>query len=135
VKPGILKGVGAVLAVGLCFAAGLWLGPNVLATVRAGFPEPAYREHDSAQLLAQSGHRIVLFSTATCPFCAQARALLDARGADYADLRVDESAQTHAAFKAIEGSGVPVLLIGRRRIDGFREDAIVEALAALAEKG
>jgi len=134
-KQGIVKGVGAVLAIGLCFAAGLWLGPNVVAAVRAGFPEPTYREHDSAQLLAQTGHQIVLFSTSTCPYCAQARALLDARGADYADLRIDDSEQARSEFKAIEGSGVPVLLIGPRRIDGFREGAIIEALAALDENG
>ena len=47
--------------------------------------------------------RVLLFSAGRCAYCARTRALLRARG-------------------------VPVLLIGSRRIDGFQPDAIRQAL-------
>jgi len=40
--------------------------------------------------------------------------------------------QARAEFEALSAVGVPVLLIGQRRIEGFRKEAILEALEVLA---
>ncbi|ODU42798.1 glutaredoxin family protein [uncultured Aquimonas sp.] len=122
----------AVTAILVCFGLGLWLGPVVVQLIRGEAQAAAYVNFDSQALVERTGRPVILFSTATCSYCAQARALLDARGVDYADLRIDDSEQARAEFEALSAVGVPVLLIGQRRIEGFRKEAILEALEVLA---
>ena len=59
---------------------------------------------------------------------ARARALLRAQGVPYQELDVGRSAGAAARFRRLRARGVPVLLIGNRRIDGFQPDAIRQAL-------
>ena len=72
--------------------------------------------------------RVLLFSAARCAHCARARALLRAQGVPYQELDVVRSAAAAARFRRLRARGVPVLLIGNRRIDGFQPDAIRQAL-------
>jgi mycoredoxin len=123
----------ATTAVLGCFALGLWLGPAALQLVQGDSQDAAYVSHDSRPLVERTGRPVILFSTATCGYCAQARALLDARQVDYADLRIDDSDLARNEFEALAAVGVPVLLIGQRRIEGFREEAIIEALEVLGQ--
>ncbi len=127
-------GAGVAAIVG-CFLLGLWLGPIAAGYLRADAPTSAYVHYDSSRLRERTGRSVILFSTATCGYCAQARALLDARGVDYADLRIDDSGEARQEFEALSAVGVPVLLIGQRRIEGFREQSIVDALIALGSEG
>ncbi len=127
---GALAAVAMVLG---CFGLGLWLGPIAFQLVRDDTRAPSYTSFDSSLLVQRAGRPVILFSTATCGYCAQARALLDARQVDYADLRVDDSEMARNEFEALSAIGVPVLLIGQRRIEGFRKEAIIEALEVLGQ--
>ncbi len=72
--------------------------------------------------------RVLLFSAGRCAYCARTRALLRAQGVPYQELDVGRSAGAAARFRRLGARGVPVLLIGSRRIDGFQPDAIRQAL-------
>ena len=74
------------------------------------------------------GPRVLLFSAGRCPHCASTRALLRAQGVSFQELDVGRSAGAAARFRQLRARGVPVLLIGSRRIDGFQPDAIRQAL-------
>jgi glutaredoxin len=121
----------AVAAILGCFGLGIWLGPIALQLFRGDARASSYAHFDSRPLVERTGRPVILFSTATCGFCVKARALLDARGVDYANLRIDDSEQARTEFAALSAVGVPVLLIGQRRIEGFRKQAIIEALEVL----
>lgn len=120
----------ALLAGG--FALGLFAGPKAVGLYRTWFPPPEYRTGDFAALYARAGHPVVMYATVTCPYCAKARALFARHGVRYTEYQIDRSAAASADFQRRGGVGVPLLFIGDRRIEGYRERAIIEALETLA---
>ena len=73
--------------------------------------------------------RVVLYATATCPYCKMTRSLLASRGVAYAELPVDASEQASDEAHALGARGVPFILIGDHSIEGFDEERILELLA------
>jgi glutaredoxin 3 len=81
--------------------------------------------------------RIEMYTTAWCGYCIRAKALLDQRGLDYEEIRVDEDPEFRA--KLLEQTGgwtVPQIVIDGRPIGGYSElwqldrDGDLERLAA-----
>lgn len=74
--------------------------------------------------------KIVIYSTPTCPYCKKAKAYLQEKGIEYAD--IDVSRNETAQKEMMEKSGtisVPVIDIGGKIIAGFDKDKIDEALS------
>ena len=113
------------------FMAGLYGGPKAVALYNTVFPPKEYTTGDHAALYAKAGNDVVIYTTSTCPFCAQARALFAAKGVKYTEYQIDKSKTANDEFVAKGGIGVPLVYIGDRRIDGYRETAILEALSAV----
>ena len=65
---------------------------------------------------------------------SEARKLLTERGVQFTEYQVDKSEADAAEFQKLGGQYVPVIYIGERRIAGFREQAIDEALAEIEKK-
>lgn len=131
--PKILKTLLPWLLVPVFFVVGLQIGPRVATWYHTTFPPPAYTTGDHAALYAKAGTPVVLYATSTCPYCAKVRKLFTARGVRYTEYQIDTDAGANREFLARKGIGVPLLYIGDRRIDGYREDAILDALAAIGE--
>jgi glutaredoxin 3 len=69
---------------------------------------------------------VTLYTTEPCGFCRQAKALLDARGVDYAEVNLAKDPAGRADLIRITGQlTFPQVVIGERAIGGFRE--LVEA--------
>lgn len=63
--------------------------------------------------------RIVVFSTSYCGYCDRAKALLERKGADYTEIRVDEDEEQREIM--MERSGrrtVPQIFINDKHIGG-----------------
>lgn len=131
--PKILKTLLPWLLVPVFFAVGLQIGPRVATWYHTTFPPPAYTTGDHAALYAKAGTPVVLYATSTCPYCAKVRKLFAARGVRYTEYQIDTDAGANREFLARKGIGVPLLYIGDRRIDGYREDAILDALTAVGK--
>ncbi len=74
--------------------------------------------------------RITLYSTANCPHCRQAKEYLECRGLRFLELDVQRNARAQKAFARLGARGVPVIMIGETRIDGFdrrRLDALLQS--------
>jgi glutaredoxin len=71
---------------------------------------------------------VVMYATAWCPYCAQARAYFARNGIAYVEHDVEASAAAHAEFRRLGGRGVPLIFVGEERIDGFNELAFEFAL-------
>ena len=126
--PGIARFllIGALLPA--FFAGGVLIGPVARDAYRGVFPTPDYTTGDFADLFAASGTQVVMFATKDCPFCEKARALLAAENVAYTERLIDGSERAEAEFIERGGRGVPLLFIGDRRIAGYRELAIRDAL-------
>ena len=65
---------------------------------------------------------VTLYTTEPCGFCRQAKALLQARGVDYAEVNLAKDPDGRADLVALTGQMTfPQILVGRRSIGGFRE--------------
>ncbi len=115
--------------VSLFFVGGQCVGPAARDFYRTAFPPPAYTTGDYSDLHEIHGSAVVMYATTGCAYCERARELLAAMDVDYTELRIDESDVAKADFIKRGGIGVPLLFIGDRRIAGYHESVIREALA------
>jgi glutaredoxin 3 len=67
-------------------------------------------------------NRVTLYTTEPCGFCRQAKALLAARGVDYAEVNLAKDPDGRADLVARTGQMTfPQIVVGERSIGGFRE--------------
>lgn len=99
------------------------LGPSVFSPLeRAAMA----RNFDGA------GHpRVVMYSTATCGYCRATREWLAQRGIPWVERDVEVDAYAAQDFQLLEGSGTPLIYVGYRRVAGFNQPALQEAVATL----
>jgi len=112
-----------ILALGL--AAGRLL-PQVWRMVT-----PNYSSGDFNAFYPDAKTRVVVYGTATCPYCAQARDYLKGRQVAFGDFDVKDGAKGQRDYAALGAKVVPVILIGNRRLEGFNQKAIDDALKEL----
>jgi len=70
----------------------------------------------------------VMYATDWCPYCAKARAYFRSNGIPFVEHDIEKSTAAHAEFKRLHGRVVPLILVGRERVDGFSELAFEFAL-------
>lgn len=65
---------------------------------------------------------LTLYTTEPCGFCSQAKALLKARGVEYAEVNLAKDPEGRAALVDLTGQMTfPQLVMGERSLGGFRE--------------
>jgi len=92
-------------------------GPAVVSTVKDA---PAATTKD----------KVRIFTAAWCGYCKKAKAYLGSRGVPFQEVDVEATEQGRREFAQLGGRGVPVILIGSQRMDGFGArglDAILTA--------
>jgi glutaredoxin len=63
--------------------------------------------------------RITLYSARRCPHCARVRQYLQKKGLRFQEFDVDTSPRAQKVLARLGARGVPVVLVGDERIDGF----------------
>ena len=71
---------------------------------------------------------VILFTTASCPYCKRARAFLKTKEIPYCEKDINRKKANKAAYKYVGGRGVPVLVIGNRVVHGYNTSAISKAV-------
>ena len=75
--------------------------------------------------------RITLYGTRQCPACRQARSYLQQRKLAFQELDVSINLRAQKALARLGAKGVPVIMIGDDRVDGFdrkRLDRLLDKL-------
>jgi glutaredoxin len=114
----VLRGVASTLALVAVAAACGWFGVSALRSFTA---QPALQAGDYSAIVRDAGEPVVLFATTTCPYCRQARALLDAMKVEHVVYDVDVSPPARALYDRLHANSVPVLVTASLRITGFDE--------------
>lgn len=66
--------------------------------------------------------QVLIYGTRFCPYCIRARMLLDSKGVDYQDIRVDDDAALRRKMCEMSGRHtVPQIWIGETHVGGFSE--------------
>lgn len=113
---------GIILAAGLAVG---WGAPRIYERLK-----PAYTESDYSAYYAGTASKVIVYGTPTCPYCAKTRAYLREHQIQFADLDITTNDKAIRDFEKLGSRAVPVILVGRRRIDGFNSSAIQDALKA-----
>lgn len=78
--------------------------------------------------------KVIIYTSANCPYCANAKALLDRKGVQYEEIRIDT--EPTRLQEMIERSGrrtVPQIFINHQAIGGFDDIAKLEREGKLEE--
>jgi glutaredoxin len=73
--------------------------------------------------------KVVMYSTKRCGYCKQARRYFKGNAIPYVEYDVETSQKGKRDFKKLGGKGVPIILVGQRRMNGFSEDGFRELYA------
>lgn len=68
---------------------------------------------------ARARTKVVIYTASWCGYCRKAISLLKQRGVPYSEYDIETSSQGSRDYARLSGQGVPILLIGRDRVDGF----------------
>ena len=109
----------------------LVLGAGYLLPETGQLVKPDYVAGDFKAFYPDARTRVVIYGTNSCPYCAEARAYLRQRNIAFADVDVNDAAKGRRDYTALGGQVVPLILIGGRRLDGYNEKAIEDALEEL----
>ncbi|WP_457672995.1 glutaredoxin family protein [Thiolapillus sp.] len=69
--------------------------------------------------MANKTPRITLYSTAGCAHCRQLKAWLKRHHLAFREFDIQRNARAFREFQRLGGRGVPLLLVGEQRIQGF----------------
>jgi glutaredoxin len=66
---------------------------------------------------------VVMYSTQRCGYCKKARRYFSEHGIAFTEKLIDSDKAAYDEYKQLNATGVPVILIGRKRLNGFSESA------------
>lgn len=63
--------------------------------------------------------RVVMYATSWCPYCRKARNYFRNNGIPFTEYDIEKNAQARREYDALGARGVPVILVGKKRMNGF----------------
>lgn len=67
--------------------------------------------------------KVTMYSTSWCGYCKRARKYFIEQGIPFVEYDIEKNASAKKAYDAIGGSGVPVIVMGKRSMKGFSKGA------------
>lgn len=72
--------------------------------------------------------QVVIYSTKNCGWCTRAKQYFAQRGVAYEERDVQQSAAAKDEFKRLGGNGVPLIMVGSEKIEGFDQKRLDQIL-------
>lgn len=66
--------------------------------------------------------KVVMYSASWCGVCKKAKRYFAEKSIKYTEYDVEKSGEGKSSFRKLGGKGVPVILVGNRRMNGFSID-------------
>jgi len=73
----------------------------------------------------------VVFTTANCPYCKQARQLLNEENVNWCEKDINKSSANKKLFKQLGGRGVPFAVIGSETLKGYSKYNYKKAISKI----
>ncbi len=73
---------------------------------------------------AKGGPAVKILSTTWCGVCTKAKAYLSQKGVAFREYDVERSDTGKREYKRLNGKGVPIILVGDQRMDGFNRSKL-----------
>lgn len=75
-----------------------------------------------------SAKKVVMYTTASCPACHAAKSYFARKGVNYEEKDVNSSPAFRQEFQNLGGQGVPLIMVGNERMDGFSAQRLDQLL-------
>jgi len=66
---------------------------------------------------------VVLYSTENCGYCKKARRYFESKQIAFKEKKIDSDPAAFEEYKQLQATGVPVIFVGRKRMNGFNQSA------------
>jgi glutaredoxin len=74
---------------------------------------------DSEFLSAREAGQVVMYSAEWCGICKKARKYFQQQGIPFREYDIETSRKGRQDYESLNGRGVPIILVGAKRMDGF----------------
>jgi len=81
----------------------------------------AYAASPESSSKAVSDEKVVMYSTSWCGYCKKARAYFKKNNIAFVEYDIEKDARAKSQYDKLNGKGVPVILVGEKRMNGFNE--------------
>ena len=75
-----------------------------------------------------SGKSVIMYTTSSCPACVAAKSYFARKGISYDERDVNASPAAMQEFRQLGGRGVPLILVGSERMEGFNAQRLDQLL-------
>lgn len=82
-----------------------------------------------AQSVGHAG-QVVIYTTEQCGYCRKAKQFFSQHRIPYSEYDVQRTNRGRDDFRKLNGRGVPIILVGEQRMDGYSEPALGDMLRA-----
>ncbi|UCE90476.1 MAG: glutaredoxin family protein [Pseudomonadota bacterium] len=83
---------------------------------------------DSEAPQRASRKKVVLYSAQWCGYCKKARQYLKQRKVRFTEYDVEKSKQGADEYRSLKGKGVPLIMVGKQRVNGFDQARLEQLL-------
>lgn len=84
----------------------------------------------NAGTTAGATEKVVIYTTQRCGYCNKAKAYFRNKGVAYSEYDVETSSKGRRDYKKLQGRGVPIIMVGSKRLNGFSESRLSAVLQA-----
>lgn len=81
-----------------------------------------YTSVSYAPLSESHGDTLIMYTTSWCGYCKKARRYFKRNGIPFNEFDIERDRGAKRDYEALGGRGVPVILLGKERMNGFSED-------------
>ncbi|MCW8945176.1 MAG: DUF4124 domain-containing protein [Sedimenticola sp.] len=74
----------------------------------------------------RNSKKVIMYSTSWCGYCKNAKRFFKAKGIVFTEYDIEKSAAAKKAYDKLGGRGVPVILVGQSRMNGFSEQGFMK---------
>lgn len=95
--------------------------------LRPAYVEGNYQEYFLANAVKPESE-VLLYGASWCKYCEKARLYFQVNQIHYVELDIEKNPEAKEQYQKLKGEIIPVILIGNRRIDGYKPDQYKEAM-------
>jgi glutaredoxin len=65
------------------------------------------------------GKKVIIYTTSRCGYCKKAKRHFKEKRIRYKEMNIENSKNAKRQFEKMKGTGVPIILVGNKRMNGF----------------
>ena len=103
---------------------------QIAGTITGYFSNIKYGNY--TELLATYDTNLILFTTSTCPFCKEAKLLLEKNGIAFQEFIIDKELKSDELYEKLAISkNIPLMILKDKSIEGYNKEVYLLALLEL----